>query len=466
MNRNDVRERTPALWALTIVFLLLLGLPVLADQAWSISVKGVRNEVLESTLFEQAKAHGSHYVKMRLERKGVMKTYSGMPLILIAAMADGTDADHPYRVDRSRWSSGYEITISARDGYSATFNTAEVAADAVILADREDGKTIPPTIVGNLPTSAWVKDVVEIELSLGAAESGDQAFKLILDINGKITSYTIAELEASRHYVEQRGSYTTSAGTTYTHRYGGVKFADLLEQFMHLEDDDTITLVAMDGYEMTYSGSQIRDNADGDWILAFKSDGEYLPEDPGFIRTVKVGPKTPNITGHLSVRMIEKIVVKEEGYRDFALAINGKMSFTLDRQTIQSGVSCHKKTVFFERKGTAARYTGIPLWRMLAYSDDPRHAPHRQDSSIISYRKELAAKGYRVEVIAADGFKITMDSREIDGNDDLILGMYREEEELQANEWPLVLVWDKNASVVPKDAKPIRQITTINLIFD
>ena len=114
-------------------------------------------------------------------------------------------------------------------------------------------------------------------------------------------------------------------------------------QFMHLEEDDTITMVAMDGYEMTYSGSQIRDDADGDWILAFKSDGEYLPEDPGFIRTVKVGPKTPNIAGHLSVRMIEKIVVKEEGYRDFKLSINGKMNFTLDRQTIQQRNDLHIK---------------------------------------------------------------------------------------------------------------------------
>jgi hypothetical protein len=308
--------------------------------------------------------------------------------------------------------------------------------------------------------------VAEIELSLGEAESANQTFKLILDINGKITSYSIADLEASRHCVEQRGSYTTSAGTTYTHTYGGVKFAELLGQFMHLEDDDTITMVAMDGYEMTYSGSQIRDNADGDWILAFKSDGQYLPQDPGYIRTVKVGAKTPNIPGHLSVRMLEKIVVKEEGYRDFTLAINGKMNFTLDRQTIQSGVSCHKRKVFFERKDIAAHYTGIPLWRMLAYSDDPRHAPHRQDSSIISYSKKMATEGYRVELIAADGFKITLDSREIDGNDDVILGMYREDRELSGEEWPLVLVWDKNASVVPKGIKPIRQITTINLVFD
>jgi hypothetical protein len=389
-----------------------------------------------------------------------------MPLIQIAAMVDGPDDTHPYKVDRSLWKSGYDITVTAADGYSATFNTSEVDMDAVILADRENGLPIAPTLVGEIPTSAWVRNVAEIELSIGALEAVGPDFELILDINGKVTSYSIGELETLPYYVEEKGSYTTSAGTTYTHLYGGVKFPDLLNQFMRLKKGNTVILVAMDGYEMTYSGEQILDTSDGVWILAFKQDGEYIPQDPGYIRTVKVGPEVPNITGHLSVRMIEKVVVREKGYEDFSLAIEGKLDFALDRQTIQSCVSCHKASVFFERKGTSAHYTGFPLWRILAYSDDPDYAPHNQDSSIISYRKELAADGYGVELEASDGFKITVDSRELDGNNEVILGMYREEEELPAKEWPLVLVWDKDASVVPEGVKPIRQITSIRLILD
>jgi hypothetical protein len=434
--------------------------------SWSISLRGVREDVLEASRFEEAKVHGSHYVEMELERKGQSQLYRGMPLYLIAAMVDGSDAEHPYTVDRSRWSSGYDITITGADGYSATFNTAEVDPNALILADSVDGMAVAPMIAGDAPGKLWVKDVVEIDLALGAVAQEEPQFELVLDINSKVSSFTLQELEESIYYVEQPGSYTTSAGSTYGGLWGGVRMADFLGQFLNLKPETSLTMVAMDGYEMTYSGKEVLDTSDGVWILAFKLDGEYLPMDPGYIRTIKAGPGNPNIPGHSSVRMLEKIVVKQEGYRDFSITISGKMEWTLDRQTIQSGVSCHKRMVDFERKGTAARYTGVPLYLLLAYADDPQYAPHRQsDKSILSYRKEIAQAGYTVEIEAADGFVVSLDSREVDGNEDLILGMYKNGEELPPDEFPLILVWDKNAKTVPSGAKPIKQITTIRLIF-
>ena len=437
-----------------------------AAATWSIALAGVREDVLDGERFNEAKTHSSHYVKMDLERKGQTNVYRGMPLYLITAMVDGSDDEHPYVVNRSRWDEGYDITITGADGYSATFNTAEIGPEVLILADSLDGETVAPMIVGNASGKLWVKDVVEIELSLSAAAEAEREFELVLDINSKVSSYTLKELEESIYYIEQKGSYTTSAGTTYEGIWGGVKMPDFLGQFLNLRPETSLTMVAMDGYEMTYGGEEVLDTENGVWILAFKQDGEFLPEDPGYIRTIKVGPENPNIPGHSSVRMLQKIVVQQGGYRDFSITISGKMEWTLDRQTIQSGVSCHKRTVDFERKDTAARYTGIPLHLLLAYADDPDHAPHHQtDKSILSYDKELAQAGYVIEIEAADGFVVSLDSREIDGNSDLILGMYKNDEELPADEFPLILVWDKNAELVPEGAKPIRQIVAIRLIF-
>jgi hypothetical protein len=434
--------------------------------SWSVTLRGVREDLLEAQRFEEAKVHGSHYVEMELEHKGRTQLYRGMPLYLIAAMVDGSDSKHPYTVDRSRWSAGYDITITGADGYSATFNTAEVDPKALILVDSVDGTPVAPMIAGNASGKLWVKDVVEIELALGSAAQEEPEFELVLDINSKVTSFTLRELEESIYYVEQPGSYTTSAGSTYGGLWGGVRMPDLLGQFLNLQPETSLTMVAMDGYEMTYGGKDVLDTGDGVWILAFKLDGEYLPVDPGYIRTIKVGPGSPNIPGHSSVRMLQKIVVKQEGYRDFSITISGKMEWTLDRQTIQSGVSCHKRVVDFERKGSAAQYTGIPLHLLLAYADDPDYAPHHQtDKSILSYSKEMAQAGYTVEIEAADGFLVSLDSREVDGNDNLILGMYKNGEELPADEFPLILVWDKNAKTVPDGAKPIRQISAIRLIF-
>jgi hypothetical protein len=381
---------------------------------------------------------------------------------------DGADSEHPYKSERGLWTSGYDITITAADGYSVTFNTADVSMDDIMLADYEDGAAIRPSIVGSIQSSLWVKDVVEIELSLGETAAADApgGYELILDLNGTEYVMSLEELSESPFYIEGTGSYTTSAGTTHSGVWSGVKFAEIIKQYIPLNESDTVTIAALDGYEMTYSGDQILDDSDGLWILAFKFDGEYLPEDPGPIRTIKIGPGNPNIEGHTSVRMIKSVIIKGGSYRPFDLDIRGKMDFVLDRQTMQSGVNCHRKTVYFERKGTAANYTGIPLWRLLAYSDDPEFAPHKQDKSILSYDVRAAGAGYGVEITAADGFKITLDSKELDGNDDVILAMYREGEELDGDEWPLVLVWDRDAALVPEGIKPIRQVISIRLVFD
>jgi hypothetical protein len=382
-------------------------------------------------------------------------------------MVDGTDSHHPYTFDQALWQSGYEITATAADGYSATMQTADVPADAIFLIDEMDGEPVSPRLVGDMSRQFWVRDIVQIEAHLGQVVSGpDPDFRLVLEVNGDEHSFSIAQLMDSPFYTEGRGSYTTSAGTTYTSTWGGVRLGDLLNSYLSLRKEDTITFVAVDGYEMSYSGADVLDESSGTWILAVTQDGEYLPLDPGYIRTVKIGPETPDIPGHSSVRMIGKIAVSGKPYREFSLKISGLMDATLDRQTMQAGVSCHKVTVNYERRDSSGVYTGIPLWRLLAYGDDPRYAPHQQDSSIISYRKEAAEKGYTVELEAADGFVVALDSRELDGNDDVIVAMYKEGEELTGDEWPLVLVWDKDAEIVPDGIKPIRQISEIRIVIE
>jgi len=436
---------------------------------WRITVEGVRSAVIESAEMDEAREHDSHCVSREIESKGEVRTYRGMPFHMIVATADGPDDEHPYAFDQRRWEEGYDITLAASDGYAATFNTADVPYDALLLSVMQDGEPTAPSVVGDASKKLWVEDIVLIELDLGPVEdlagAERQAFRLVLDLAGEEHLFSLTDLEQSPYYIEGRGSYTTSAGSTREGLYGGVKFADLLNRYISLKKDDTITVVAMDGYELSLSAEQILDEIDGVWILAFKKDGEYLDRDPGYIRTIKVGPVVPDIEGHNSVRMIEKIVFTGEPYRDFSLSMQGAMDFQVDRQTLQTGMSCHKRTVTFEWKGKTAVYTGIPLWRLLAFSDDPRFAPHKQNKAIISYQQEAARKGYQVELTASDGFTITLDSRELDGNDDVILAMYSEGEELPADAWPLILVWDREAPLVPKGAKPIKHVTAVRLIL-
>ncbi len=438
-----------------------------ANTGWSIQLKGIRDQLLWESFYNEAKTHASHYVKKTVDKKGVATVYEGMPLRLIIAMIDGKDAEHAWNFDKELWAAGYDVTLTASDGYSATFNTKDLAADALILADRENGTPIKAMIVGDSPKNLWVKDLAAITTSLSPNLLSKAAadFSLELSINGAQAVFSLKELEKLPIYMESRGAYTTSAGTRYEGVYGGVRLHDLVKTYAEISPTDSITFVAMDGYEMTYPGSRILDKSEGDWLLAFKLDGDYLPKDPGYLRTILVGPKTPNIDGHLSVRMVKKIVVKQKDFADFTLSMMGKMNASLDRSTIQSCVSCHRKSVTFERKGISAEYTGVPLWLLMGYVDDLKYAPHKQDTAIKTYDDAAAAAGYTIAIKAADGYTVSLDSKFVNRNSNLIVAMYKNGEKLPPEEAPLVLVWDKSMAGVPETLKNVKMISSVAASF-
>jgi hypothetical protein len=433
-----------------------------ADSPWSIALSAVRGTSTVSAAVTADLAASLGAVEMKLEQKGVTKLYKGTPFAAIVGLVD--DADRK-TFNRELWKKGYAVTLTSKDGYAATFDTASVAPEDVMLALSADGAAIAPMVVGGIAKNLWVKDLAEIEIELAgpAGAAVDAAPPLVVEAGGATAKFTREELGKSPFYVEAVGSYTTSAGTKYTNTYGGVKLVGFLGQFAPVTADATVVFVASDGYEMSYPGSQILDASDGDWILAFRMDGQYLPNDPGYFRTLKVGPSKPNIDGHLSVRMIAKIIVKPGKVADFNLSMKGKLAFDLDRATVASCVNCHKQAVNYERKGETARYEGVALWRLLAYSDDKDYAPHKQGSSIISYQRALAEKGYPVEIIAKDGFSLTLDAKQLDLNQGVIIAVKKNGLDLPENEAPLVLAWDRDAAPIPDGIKPVRQVLSIVL---
>ena len=282
--------------------------------SWQFKATGIGTKTVTYGEILDAMNYRIHYAELFLEVRGVQHKYEGIPFRQIVAMVDGDEDIHPYKFDRDAWVRGYDITITAADGYSATFNTAEVNAESILLAVRDNGEPVTPRILGDLPRSSWVGNVVEIKLGFGSA-AAEVEYELILDVNGAATVFAVPQLERSAFYVEGPGSYTTSAGTTITAIWGGIRFSDFLKAHFPLSATDTVTMVAIDGYEMSYSGAEVLDDSGGIWIIAFKQDGEYLPVDPGPFRTIKIGPGTPDIPGHSSVSMIARVKVSGEAYR-------------------------------------------------------------------------------------------------------------------------------------------------------
>ncbi len=432
---------------------------------WTVELTGHRNHELQTYEVRDMVNDQGLGRTITVEERGELVEYSGVPLSAILGVIDSPEFEEPWELNRALWHDGYDVTLTARDGYAATFNTADFATDELLFAVARDGEAIYPQTSGEVALALWVKNIVSVETSLGrsTADAARAAFDLLLTINGREHRYSLTDLEQLSFFLEGPGQYTTSAGVVHGGVYGGVLLKEMLEQFLQLEAETSITFVAVDGYEMTYSGEQVLDQADGRWLLAFERDGEPLPADPGYIRTIKVGPDTPDIDGHVSVRMIAEIVVDGEEYRDFSLRMLGPMNNDLDRSTLQSTMAFTEQTVVFTHRGETNEYTGIPLYELLAFSDDPRYAPHRQDSTIDPYNREAAAAGYNVIITASDGFAITLDSRDLHENDDVILALKKNGEELPESEWPLIVVWDEDAAPIPEGIKNVRNVVSIEL---
>jgi len=415
---------------------------------WKINLTGVRNDQMWQSDMDEWKNKEAHKVEMTLEKKGVTSLYSGIAFSDVAAVVDDPAGGMPYVFQDSLWADGYDITLTSEDGYSYTFNTADVVASDIMLVDMIDGKAVSPRIAGNITGKAWIHDLVEIELGLFSVDLASNSFELELEINGINKSYTIAELEKMPIYIEDKGSFTNSHGNTTNSVYGGVKLIPLLEEVMEVSADTSIKIIAMDGYEMSYSGDMLLDQNNGYWILAFKENGAYMPEDPGYIRLVKAGPDNPNITGHVSARMIKKIVSEGKPFKNFELTIIEKdMNEVFDRQTMQSGVITNKNRVSYHdrKKNSDIPYMGISMWRLLERME-----------------------GYKSVIIeASDGFSVTLAAGELDGNDNVILAMYTgdNDELLSDSDWPLRLVWDKDSDVVPSGIKAVRNVVKLTLVY-
>ena len=221
--------------------------------------------------------------------------------------------------------------------------------------------------------------------------------------------YTVSDLEAL-DVVTAPGTFTNSAGVDYTATYTGVPLMTLVG---NVPVDATVRVTASDGYSMNYAVEMLADRSEGDWILAFQENGGYMPLDPGYLRIVQVGEENPHFTSSLSARMVKKIEVLGT-YEPYSLRVAGAIERIFSREELEAGVGCpcHTSTVSVTSKGETHTYTGLPLWRLIAYVDDDIYPAaelgiHYNDEDL---NDTLATTGYEVTLVASDGYTQTATS--------------------------------------------------------
>lgn len=279
------------------------------------------------------------------------------------------------------------------------------------------------------------------------------------------TSYTLPELETAFAALTYPGTYITSGGNEVTRVYTGIPLVDLLGNW---PPEATLEVVAADGYRMRYRYGDLADE-EGTWVLAFKADGQYLPLDPGYFRLVKVGPQNPRFAGAASAQMVVRLEIGGE-YQEYFLRLSGVQERTFSRWELESGVACpyHASTVWVTRRGSTSSYTGLPLWRLLGYVDDEVSPPPEAG---IFYQEghfnwELAQAGYRVRIVAADGYWQEIPVSYLAGDDRYIIALKRDGEFLTPEEGgPLMFVWDDEAPA-PEGLRRVKWVVEVILIWD
>jgi hypothetical protein len=275
-------------------------------------------------------------------------------------------------------------------------------------------------------------------------------------------TYTLGELETSYVAVTGLGTYTTSAGRDVTYTWTGIPLVDLIGS---RPADTEVELVAADGYRMPYRYGDLSD-AEGVWSLAFKQDGKYMPFDPGYFRMVKIGPENPHFESSRSARMVVRVEVHGI-YEPYTLRLSGAVERTFSREELEAGVGCpcHTSTVTSTSKGETHTYTGLPLWRLLAYVDDERFPPAERGIFYddADFNDKLAQAGYLIEIRAADGYSQTISSTVVAHDDRFIIALKRDGRFLTAEEGgPLLFVWDDSAPA-PDGLKKVKWVAEIVL---
>ena len=221
------------------------------------------------------------------------------------------------------------------------------------------------------------------------------------------TVFDMAGIEAL-DTLNAEGTFTTSSGADYGATYTGVPMATLIG---NVPADATVRVTASDGYSMNYEAGMFLDRTEGTWVLAYKENGLYMPNDPGYFRIVQIGENNPHFTSSLSAKMVERIEILG-AYEAYSLAVSGAVTRIFERGELEAGIGCpcHTAEVSVTSKGVTSVYSGLPLWRLIAYVDDDvfpaaDEGIHYNDED---FNDELAAGDYAITLVASDGYEQTV----------------------------------------------------------
>lgn len=301
----------------------------------------------------------------------------------------------------------------------------------------------------------------------GNGESAGEPVEIeLVDLDGNSQTVDLASLDA----VTGEGGFVKSTGTVVgPAEVTGPKLLDILDLIGGITAEDAVKITAADGYEMTLTydqcnGDVMTYNPDGEplqvggleAIVALKSSSEELVDKGPRIAFIK--DKETLSDGHFWIKDVAVIKVVP-AVAEWELILSGIEETTIDRSTFESIATCGRSThpgqeyVTTAKDGSEVTYFGVPLWVLVSMIDGADDEHYR-------FNRELAQKGYTVQVIAADGYTVELSSEEVAYVDGVFLAYLKNDEPLDENSGPVQVV----GPALPSKQHSVKQVAEIRLV--
>jgi DMSO/TMAO reductase YedYZ molybdopterin-dependent catalytic subunit len=274
---------------------------------------------------------------------------------------------------------------------------------------------------------------------------------VVLTIRGEDGSrtFTMGQLQALPSYQGYAGIKSSTGVITPPSKYKGVPLADLAALVGGISRTTGVTIVAKDGYGMTFSYRQIMENgfttydpatgdeepADGTLhaIIAYQHEGKPIDADDGPLK-LAVAEDTPGqvVDGHWAIKWLEEMSVTKASAA-WKVQLEGAVPGEITRASYVNCASpgCHGSG-WVDAQGR--RWEGVPLYLVAGMVDDQK----KHDAG--AYNGKLARKGYLIQFETGAGEVVTIDSRKIAGKTNVILSSKVDGGELPDEYFPLRLV--------------------------
>jgi len=264
-------------WFVLLSLILLVGLAIAGcsgDEATPTSAPPEPTEAPTAVPTEEPVAAGGDEVVLTIhETSFTMNDLQALEQVTIEAAPldkDEKDAYTGVRIQdlmEAAGVGGETLTLVADDGYQAQIPVAALT-DECLLAYRSKGglRAVMPEFDG----SAWVKGVIEMQLSGEASAEGGEEQAVVVTVNG--VAFTMDDLQA----LEQVTVETVQPGKDKAEAYTGVRIQDLMGAAG--VEGEILTLVADDGHEAQVAVADLT----AECLLAYRTKGGLRAVMPEF----------------------------------------------------------------------------------------------------------------------------------------------------------------------------------------